>query len=47
MLKEDMEAKGPVKLADVEEQQKEILVIAAKLSEEGESFMGKGGDDFV
>lgn len=47
MLKEDMEAKGPVKLADVEEQQKEILVIAAKLADEGEIFMGKGGDDFV
>lgn len=47
MLKEDMEAKGPVKLADVEEQQKEILTIAAKLAEEGEIFMGKGGDDFV
>jgi len=47
MLKEDMEAKGPVKLSDVEEQQKEILVIAAKLAEEGEIFMGKGGDDFV
>ncbi len=47
MLKEDMEAKGPVKLADVEEQQKEILIIATKLAEEGEIFMGKGGDDFV
>lgn len=47
MLKEDMEAKGPVKLADVEEQQKEILVIATKLADEGEIFMGKGGDDFV
>lgn len=47
MLKEDMEARGPVKLSEVEEQQKEILVIANKLAEEGEIFMGKGGDDFV
>ncbi|MFT4518765.1 MAG: flagellar motor switch protein FliG [Halioglobus sp.] len=48
MLKEDLEAKGPVKLSDVEEQQKEILTIAAKLAEEGEIFMGgKGGEDFV
>lgn len=47
MLKEDLEAKGPVKLAEVEEQQKEILGIANKLAEEGEIFMGKGGDDFV
>lgn len=47
MLKEDIEAKGPVKLADVEEQQKEILVTAANLAEAGEIFLGKGGDDFV
>jgi len=47
MRKEDLEAKGPVKRSDVEEQQKEILTIAAKLAEEGEIFMGKVGDDFV
>ncbi|MFT4613167.1 MAG: flagellar motor switch protein FliG [Bacteroidia bacterium] len=47
MLKEDLEAKGPVKLSDVEEKQKEILTIAARLADEGEIFMGKGGDDFV
>ncbi len=47
MLKEDLEAKGPVKLSDVEEQQKEILTIAARLADEGEIFLGKGGGDFV
>jgi len=47
MLKEDLEAKGPVKLADVEAQQKEILITAQGLSEAGEIFLGKGGDDFV
>ena len=47
MLKEDMESKGPVKLAEVEEQQKEILIVAQRLAEDGEIFMGKGGDDFV
>ncbi|MDX1732793.1 MAG: flagellar motor switch protein FliG [Halioglobus sp.] len=47
MLKEDLEAKGPVKLSDVEAQQKEILVTAAGLAEQGEIFLGKGGDDFV
>ncbi|MEZ5569429.1 MAG: flagellar motor switch protein FliG [Halioglobus sp.] len=47
MLKEDLEAQGPVKLADVEAQQKEILTIAAELAEAGEIFLGKGGDDFV
>ncbi len=47
MLKEDLEAKGPVKLSDVEEQQKEILSIAARLADEGEISLGKSGDDFV
>ena len=47
MLKEDLEAKGPVKLSDVEAQQKEILVTAQGLAEAGEIFLGKGGDDFV
>lgn len=47
MLKEDLEAKGPVKLSDVEEQQKEILTTAARLADEGEIFLGKGDDDFV
>ncbi|HDY83917.1 MAG: flagellar motor switch protein FliG [Gammaproteobacteria bacterium] len=47
MLKEDLEAKGPVKLSDVEAQQKEILGIATQLAEDGEIFLGKGGGDFV
>jgi len=47
MLVEDMAAKGPVRLADVEAAQKEILVIARRLSEAGELAMGGKGDDFV
>jgi len=47
MLREDLEAKGPVKLADVESAQKEILTIVRRLADEGEIFLGKGGDDFV
>jgi len=47
MLREDLEAQGPVKLADVEAQQKEILLVATQLAESGEIVMGKGGDDFV
>lgn len=47
MLKEDLESKGPVKLSEVETAQKEILSIAARLSDEGEIFLGKGGGDFV
>ncbi len=48
ILKDDMEARGPVKLADVEAAQKEIIVIAQRLAEEGTlSLSAKGGDDFV
>ena len=47
MLREDLEAKGPVKLAEVEEAQKEILATASRLADEGELALGKGDDDFV
>jgi flagellar motor switch protein FliG len=48
ILKDDMEARGPVKLADVEAAQKEIVVIAQRLAEEGTIVLGaKGGGDFV
>jgi flagellar motor switch protein FliG len=47
MLVEDMAAKGPVRLADVEAAQKEILLVARRLSEAGEIQLGGKGDDFV
>lgn len=48
MLEEDLEAKGPVRLSEVEIAQKEILNTASRLSEEGEISLGKkAGDDFV
>jgi flagellar motor switch protein FliG len=48
ILKDDMEARGPVKLADVETAQKEIIVIAQRLAEEGTiSLGGKGSAEFV
>src|SRR6201986_2296636 len=48
ILKDDMEARGPVKLTDVEAAQKEIVVIAQRLSEEGTiSLGGKGAGEFV
>jgi len=48
ILKDDMEARGPVKLADVEAAQKEIIVIAQRLAEEGTiSLGGKAGGEFV
>jgi flagellar motor switch protein FliG len=48
ILKDDMEARGPVKLTDVEASQKEIVVIAQRLAEEGTiNLGGKGGGEFV
>jgi flagellar motor switch protein FliG len=48
ILKDDMEARGPVKLAEVEAAQKEIIVIAQRLAEEGTiSLGGKGDAEFV
>jgi len=47
MLNEDMEAKGPVRLDDVESAQKEILATARRLSEAGEIQLGGKGEEFV
>jgi flagellar motor switch protein FliG len=43
ILRDDLEAKGPVKLAEVEAQQKEILKIVRRLANEGLIIIGKGG----
>jgi len=45
MMREDLEAKGPVKLKDVEDAQKEVLSVAKRLSDAGEISLGGGGDD--
>lgn len=46
MLKEDLEAKGPVRLSEVEGEQKEILKVARRLADEGQIVLGgKGGED--
>lgn len=47
-LREDLESKGPVRLAEVEAQQKEILTTVKRLAEEGQLTINTGGgDDFV
>ena len=46
MFRDDMEAKGPLRIADVEEAQKTIMRIARKLSDAGDLVLG-GGEDFV
>jgi flagellar motor switch protein FliG len=46
MLREDLESKGPVRLSEVEGEQKEILKIARRLADEGQLVLGgKGGED--
>jgi flagellar motor switch protein FliG len=47
MLVEDMEAKGPVKLSEVEAAQKEILNIARQLEEAGDIVLGGSGEEMV
>ncbi|HEX8611711.1 MAG TPA: flagellar motor switch protein FliG [Telluria sp.] len=47
MMREDLESKGPVRLSEVETQQKQILQIVRRLSDEGQIVLGKGEDSFV
>ncbi len=47
ILREDMEASGPVKLAEVESAQKDIVKTALRLAEEGTLMIGKAAKDYV
>jgi len=48
MLRDDLEAKGPVRLSEVEKAQKEILAIARRMADAGELALGgKGGEQYV
>jgi len=48
MMRDDLEAKGPVRLSEVEAAQKEILAIVRKMAESGTVQLGgKGGDAYV
>ncbi|MDE2262171.1 MAG: flagellar motor switch protein FliG [Gammaproteobacteria bacterium] len=47
MLRDDLEAKGPVRLSEVEGAQKEILQIARKLAEAGTIALGGKGEEYV
>jgi flagellar motor switch protein FliG len=44
-LREDLEGRGPVRLSEVEAEQKEILKLVRRLSEEGQIVMAGGGDE--
>jgi len=45
MLRDDLEAKGPVRLSEVEAEQREILRIVRRLAEEGQIVMGGKGEE--
>lgn len=47
MLRDDLEAKGPVRLSEVEAAQKEILAIVRKMAETGTIQLGGKGEEFV
>lgn len=47
MLKEDMEAKGPVKVSDVEKAQQNLLKVCRKLEEEGRIVIAGAGEQLV
>ncbi|WBE24231.1 flagellar motor switch protein FliG [Denitrificimonas caeni] len=48
LLRDDLEAKGPVRISEVESAQKEILTIARRMADAGEIVLGgKGGEEMV
>ena len=44
-LREDLESRGPVRLSEVEAQQKDILKVVRRLSDEGQIMIGGGEDE--
>jgi flagellar motor switch protein FliG len=44
-LRDDLESRGPLRLSEVETQQKEILKVVRRLVDEGTVVIGGGGDD--
>ncbi len=47
LLRDDLEAKGPVRVSDVETAQREILGVARKLADAGDIILGGGGDQMI
>jgi flagellar motor switch protein FliG len=47
MLKEELEMMGPVKLADVEDAQRQIIQVVRRLADEEKIMMPGGGEEFV
>jgi flagellar motor switch protein FliG len=47
ILRDDIASKGPVRLSEVEQAQKEVLAVAFRLAEEGSIVLAGGGDEFI
>ncbi|MEX0737922.1 MAG: flagellar motor switch protein FliG [Pseudohongiella sp.] len=47
LLRDDLEAKGPVRIVEVEAAQKEILVVARRMADAGEIQLGGGGEAMI
>ena len=47
LLRDDLEAKGPVKVSEVEASQKDILTIARRLADSGEISLGGSGEEML
>jgi flagellar motor switch protein FliG len=47
ILRDDISTKGPVRLSEVEQAQKEVLAVALRLAEEGTIVLASGGEEFV
>jgi len=45
MLREDLESKGPVRLSEVEAEQKDILKVVRRLADEGQIVLGGAGGE--
>ena len=46
-IRDEIEERGPMRLADVLEAQKEVLAIARRLADAGTIMLARGGDDYV
>ncbi len=47
LMRDDLEAMGPVKLSEVEGAQKEVLTVARRMAESGEITLGSSGEEMV
>jgi flagellar motor switch protein FliG len=46
-IRDEMEERGPMRLADVQDAQKEVLAIARRLADAGTLMLGGGREDYV